>query len=280
MVKPKYYIASFSGGKDSTAMVLRLIELDYQLDEVVCCDTTMEFPAMYRHIEKVRQVVEAAGIKFTILQEGHDFEYYMLRYQPKRKNPQLIDKMGFSWPGPQARWCTATLKTRVIGKYIKSLQALYDVKQYIGIAADEGYRLDREHNQVENHLHPLVDWGWDEAKALSYCYDHGYDWEGLYEIFSRVSCWCCPIQGIGELRKLWKHFPELWEHMNQLDKQTWRTFLKDGWSVEKLDKRFRFEAKLAECGYSTKDRKFYTDLRRHCFDDVPVEAILKERIAS
>ena len=34
-----------------------------------------------------------------------------------------------------------------------------------------------------------------------YCYDHGFDWDGLYEIFRRVSCWCCPLQSLSELRK-------------------------------------------------------------------------------
>ncbi len=35
MSKPKYYAASFSGGKDSTAMVLRLIELGEPIDEII-----------------------------------------------------------------------------------------------------------------------------------------------------------------------------------------------------------------------------------------------------
>lgn len=42
--KPIYYVVSFSGGKDSTAMLLRLLELNYPIDEVVCCDTYKEFP--------------------------------------------------------------------------------------------------------------------------------------------------------------------------------------------------------------------------------------------
>lgn len=51
--KPVYHLASFSGGKDSTAMVLRMIERGDKIDEVLYCDTTMEFPAMERHVEKV-----------------------------------------------------------------------------------------------------------------------------------------------------------------------------------------------------------------------------------
>jgi len=38
---------SVSGGKDSTAMILKLIEDRYPLDEVIFYDTGMEFKAIY-----------------------------------------------------------------------------------------------------------------------------------------------------------------------------------------------------------------------------------------
>jgi len=37
--KEKLYVASLSGGKDSTAMVLRLVEEGWPLDLVLFCDT-------------------------------------------------------------------------------------------------------------------------------------------------------------------------------------------------------------------------------------------------
>lgn len=52
MRKENYIVVSFSGGKDSTAMILRLMELGEQIDEVLFCDTYKEFPAMYDHVEK------------------------------------------------------------------------------------------------------------------------------------------------------------------------------------------------------------------------------------
>ena len=42
MSKPTYYVANFSGGKDSTAMTLRLIELGEPLDEVTIDDILTE----------------------------------------------------------------------------------------------------------------------------------------------------------------------------------------------------------------------------------------------
>ena len=28
----------------------------------------------------------------------------------------------------------------------------------------------------------------------------GFDWGGLYQIYNRCSCWCCPLQRIGALK--------------------------------------------------------------------------------
>ena len=277
MEKPKYYVASFSGGKDSTAMVLHLMELGAPIDEVIFCDTTMEFPALIRHVEKVKQVIEEAGIKFTTLKSTYDFEYWLLEYTPKRRNPNLEGLNGKSWAGPMTRWCTKHLKTELIERYMRELRKQYDVIQYIGIAADEGHRLERTQQQGAHKRYPLNEWGWIEADALYYCYDKGYDWEGLYNLFGRVSCWCCPLQPLEELRTLRKHFPELWDKLWCLDDQTWRTFKPNNQSIASLDKRFTFEDALTEKGYSIKNRAFHKDLKRLLSGEVTIEQIIQER---
>ena len=54
-LKEDYTIVSFSGGKDSTAMLLGLIDRGEHIDEVLYCDTSVEFPDMYTHIEKIKE---------------------------------------------------------------------------------------------------------------------------------------------------------------------------------------------------------------------------------
>ena len=49
----KKKIVSFSGGKDSTAMLLHMIELDMPIDMIVFADTDMEFPELYDYIDRV-----------------------------------------------------------------------------------------------------------------------------------------------------------------------------------------------------------------------------------
>lgn len=250
MEKPKLHIVSLSGGKDSTAMLLRMLEEGMPVDIILFCDTGMEFEGLYRHLDKLEAYI---GRPITRLKSQQSFEHLMLYHEPKRKNPELVGRIGFSWPGPRNRWCTAMLKTRIIDRYLRELSKEYELVQYIGIAADEPERI-RDFN------YPLVDWGMTEADCLAYCKKRGFDWDGLYDIFHRVSCWCCPLQSLEELRKLRRHFPELWERLRYMDKHTWRTFLKN-YSVEQLEVRFSFEEERMAKGLSIKGKDFFAELK-------------------
>ena len=56
-MKQKKYIVSLSGGKDSTAMLLRLIEEGYPIDLILFCDTGLEFPQMYENLKRLEQYI-------------------------------------------------------------------------------------------------------------------------------------------------------------------------------------------------------------------------------
>ena len=99
-----------------------------------------------------------------------------------------------------------------------------------------------------------------EQDCLDYCYARGFDWGGLYRIFKRVSCWCCPLQSIDELRKLYTHFPYLWEQLQRWDDLTWRQFRKD-YSIRDLTVRFELEKERIANGRSVKNKEFYKELK-------------------
>lgn len=265
--KPEYWVLSFSGGKDSTALGLewlrrrKLDPITYPLDEVIYCDTGMEFPAMADHVARLERIFTDAGIKFTRLKAERSFEWYMFEYTTKRKNHAIQGVKGLGWPRPQVRWCTGELKNEVISRYVKQLWSQRTVVQLVGLAADEGYRLERKNNQDPSHRHPLIEWGWTEADCLKYCYDHGFDWSGAYQLFRRLSCWCCPLKSLAELRVLWKNFPDLWKRLSDLDHRSWSQFKKD-YSVDQLEIRFRFEEERLSSGLSMKSRDFYKLLKQ------------------
>ncbi len=49
--KPPYHIVSLSGGKDSTAMLILMVEKGLPIDMVLTADTGMEFPEMEGHLK-------------------------------------------------------------------------------------------------------------------------------------------------------------------------------------------------------------------------------------
>lgn len=63
---------------------------------------------------------------------------------------------------------------------------------------------------------------------------------GLYKQFRRVSCWCCPLQGIDELRNLRKFHPDLFKKLLDMDTKVTFKFRPD-YSVEQLEQRFNIE---------------------------------------
>ena len=165
--KPKLFVVSCSGGKDSSCMILMMIERGMPIDIVLNCDTGMEFPQMYEHLDKLESEIKSRiGIGITRLRADHSFEYYFLEAPVKRRRDTEFsakfgkNHTGYGWAGPKMRWCTTRLKTDIINRYLTELRKNNDVIQYVGIAADEPKRI-RDLN------YPLVDWGVTEADALS-----------------------------------------------------------------------------------------------------------------
>ena len=220
----EWHVVSFSGGKDSTAMLLRMLELGMRVDEIIFCDTGVEFPQMYEHIDKVEQYM---GRRITRLKAPNSFEYMLLEYEIHARDGSIKHGCGFA--DMRTRWCTSYFKSDIVKKYLRGKPLV----KYVGIAADEQKR-------IKTDKYPLVEWNWTEKDALQYCYDKGFDWGGLYKIFKRVSCWCCPLKRLDELRALRKHFPQLWEQLREWDRKAPRKF-KANYTVEELEKRFARE---------------------------------------
>lgn len=263
MEKAIFNVVSYSGGKDSTAMLLKMIEEGIQIDCIMFCDTGLEFPQMYEHIDRIER---ETGLGITRVKPDMDFEYLMFDKPINRKDGSAIkikygaDQTGHGWPGSIMRWCTKALKDAPRERFLKAFKPYYEMRYYVGIAADEQKRLGRKTNQNPEHIHPLVDWGMTEVDCLEYCYSRGYDWGGLYELFDRVSCWCCPLQSLDELRKLRANFPDLWEQLKEWDDRNFRTFRAD-YTVRELEKRFMFEDERIRAGKSVRGKEFMTALR-------------------
>lgn len=237
-------------------MLLLMIERGMPIDLVLTADTGMEFPEMYAHLARLDEhLYRERGLHITTLRHPHGFEWLMFE-EPKQKKSSLenrarlgVPPYGNGWPGIQVRWCTGQLKTHLIDKEANRLKRERNAVHYVGIAVDEAQRCKPDKR------YPLVEWGITEAQALQICYDRGFDWGGLYELYHRCSCWCCPFQRIDNLRNLRRHHPELWARLLEMDKRAFAQFgqtplgrFKENWSVERLEQRFAEENSVHEKG--------------------------------
>ncbi|MEG1725964.1 MAG: phosphoadenosine phosphosulfate reductase family protein [Anaerovoracaceae bacterium] len=218
------YIASVSFGKDSLAMLLRLIEDKEPLDEVVFYDTGMEFEAIYNIRDKIRPILKANNINYTELYPQNTFTYDAFERLVKNKNRDGYH-YGYSWCGGRCRWGT-TQKLSVIKNHCKGAY------QYVGIAADEVNRFDKEKRTTR--LLPLVEWNMTEVDCLRYCRERDWNWYektgngtvDLYEILDRVSCWCCANKNRKELKNIYQFLPEYWDKLKRFQDRTDRPMKK------------------------------------------------------
>lgn len=208
------YIVSFSGGKDSTAMLLRLVEEKKPIDDIIFCDTGKEFPDLIKQIDAVENYI---NMPITRISADKRFDEYFL-YHKRAKTSKYADISGYGWPSARRRWCTTHLKTQVFKNYIKEKYGKDEYTTYIGLAYDENYRVER--NTDTHNIYPLVDWKMTEKDCLQYCYDRGFDWNGLYKIFRRVSCYLCPLQRKADWLNLARYYPDLFADAIRLDRQS------------------------------------------------------------
>lgn len=199
------YIASVSFGKDSLAMLLLLIENQYDLDEVIFYDTGMEFQAIYDIRDIIKGLLQKLNITYTELKPKESFTYKMLEKEVHKRNGQI--QKGYGLCGGRCRWGT-TEKNKTIEKYLKEKYG-QDYMEFIGIAFDETNRIEKERNK--HKLLPLVDWKMTEKDCLEYCYNRGFYWKEngikLYDILDRASCWCCGNKNKKELENMRIYLP-------------------------------------------------------------------------
>ena len=235
------FIVSWSGGKDSTFMLLDLVRSGVHIDEVVCCDTTIEFEGMYIHQKKVVDLIHSyrPELKFTFLKPDNDFEFYMFDYVKQRGS--RAGQCGLGWANPNYIWCRKYLKLDIITKYLRSKYGS-DYRVAIGIAFDE---YDRYDFSDETKVYPLIEKKITELMCLHGCWDAGIDFEGLYDHFFRVSCWCCPLQSIKDLYILYSFYPHLWCKLREYDDLQNNRFRKD-YTLQELEDTFSRLTKVSE----------------------------------
>lgn len=212
MKTPIIRAVSISGGKDSLAMALRLLEEEPGDDlRFIFFDFGIDYPDTYATIERFER---KTGMHVETLKPQHDFLWYAAEKPVKHKNANPKYRLkGYGWPTMLSRWCTR-VKVETMLYYKRTAFAGCTFIDHIGIAADEPKRIRTK----PNVRYPLVEWGMTEADCLAYCRARGYFPPGHpYDFLKRVSCCSCPLCANREIAYLIHHRPELWEKIKVME---------------------------------------------------------------
>lgn len=230
------HIVSFSGGKDSTAMLLKMIENNMQIDEIVYFevmatkDLGAEYPEMYAYLDRLdNYLMNVINKKITRIKTKISFEEQF--YKIKQSNKHKGEIYGF--PYTVGVWCNDRLKMKAINQYFRQQG---EHVRYIGIAFDEPKRLAK---LQENARAPLAEWKMTEADCLQYTKEKGL-YNDLYDKFKRLGCWFCPKQSLNSLKTLRKNYPSLWEKLLEWQKDSKVPFRPD-YSMQELEEKFQRE---------------------------------------
>jgi 3'-phosphoadenosine 5'-phosphosulfate sulfotransferase (PAPS reductase)/FAD synthetase len=211
------HIIGLSGGKDSTALALRLAEVEPREYEYICNETGNELPTMQEHWRKLEELLNAP----------------IKRVRYSKDLVGTIDQMHML-PSTLARWCTRVLKIEPTIEYMAALPA--GSVLYVGLRADEEERKGLFGEDIAVRF-PMREWGWKEADVWAYLASRGV------EIPLRTDCALCPYQRLGEWRDLYFNYPDLWALGVSLEKKwgaTFRSPSRDTWpaGLDALGKEF------------------------------------------
>lgn len=228
----KKQIVSFSGGKDSTAMLLKMIELNYKIDDIVFVDTGLELPEMYEYIKNVEKYINR---KITIIKPEHDWAWHFYRIKKKGKRKGQI----YGYPFTIGAWCTDRLKLVPLKNYFKK-QGEYVC--YIGIAYDEQTRKDR---LKKNEIAFLYEIGMTEKNCLDYLKEKNL-LNPLYKKFDRLGCFNCVKQPLKSLKIIYEDYNELWEQMKLQELDSPNSF-KPNKTLIDIENKFKRQGTQYKC---------------------------------
>lgn len=199
-------LINYSGGKDSTAMLLYAIELG--LDFVACYqDTGFEHSLHYLYLDYIESKL---GIKIE-------------RVKSKKYNGMLdlIEKK-VMMPNGRARFCTGALKLDPTKDFLRENKHITEswigvrtaeskarAKRYDGMTFDDVYPLSdlpefskRDFGHI-NLRTPIVQWSDDDVWAIHK--KHGVERNPLYDFgATRVGCFPCVLSGEKTWYTVWQ----------------------------------------------------------------------------
>lgn len=223
-------VVSVSGGKDSTACCLHLMDLGYGPEDYdrIFFDTGWEHQFLYEYVENdlpavvgpVTRLAAQIDLKEELIPIAEEFEAKL--GMPYSSMVRLCLQKGM-FPSRLRRWCTEGLKVAPGRDYLVKLEG--QVVNVVGIRAQESaarsMMLEWEHSGTFkcDVWRPLIDWSEEDVIAIHQ--RHGVRPCRLYleQGSTRVGCYPCIFARKSELRAMSDYTPERLAILAELEQQ-------------------------------------------------------------
>jgi len=197
--------ASISGGKDSTYMMLWLIENNRTVEIIpnlkgFVCALIREYeePDMIKHIYNLKDYAEKNGYEFIILENRNYIEPFMSEVVIQKNSNHYGKVRGFPLRNSPC-WISRDWKVKLLDRFKNQREVISGkpIIQHIGYCIDEP---SPKRNQIihaylkgsENPLirYPLVDVGVTEEECLKRIKEKGLYCQTHLD-YKRSGCWMC-----------------------------------------------------------------------------------------
>lgn len=234
--------ANFSGGRDSSAMVVKWLEDGNPIDYILFCDTGYEFPQMYEYVDKFNSYIKRNFNKeITRLDASSKIEEWAFKLPISRG--VRVGKLRGLPPTLGSPFCTREAKVRPSRDFITSKSPnKFKNKVLIGYTFNEVERGRVTNLDYAVAVYPLHEWKMNEDEVDKFLKSRKII-NPLYNHFNRTGCFFCPKQSLASLYHLYKYYPKEWRIMRQWEDRAksvdcvnnqWRIDV----SMQELEKRF------------------------------------------
>ncbi len=227
--KDASFRVSYSGGKDSSAMLLMLLEKGFPVTTIDFMDVGYEYPEVYEYIDKVNSFVEenyGKTINKIPLKEEWQFEKWF--YGKYKSGLHEGSMRGF--PRVLGRCYLSRQKARTLDRYDR------ESYRYIGIGWNERQR----ETTSPRLLYPLIEWQVTEDECVEYLRDKNL-LPGHKRYYRRSGCWWCPKQSVKSSMSLYIRHPELWNELKKMEKESPVGWNLPGRETKDIEQRVRNE---------------------------------------
>lgn len=243
------HIASWSGGKDSTANIILAHENGEPLDLIIFSEVMFDeniSGELPEHIDFIKSrcipLFNKWGYEVKILHSDVTYMDCFNLINQGKKNPA---RKGMKYGFPMAGKCLINDRCKVgaIRNFFKG-QDTKNITQYIGLAIDEPERLARIRISETKKISLLEKYGYIEQKAHALCKDFDL-LSPVYDFTTRGGCWFCPNARDCELKHLRNNHRNLWDKLLELEEQPnlvgniWNTLSKT--SIHSKEEQFMWE---------------------------------------